>query len=77
MLVSVINSSGHPGEVGIAVLFGITLVPLLVTPVLTYFLHGHYQEECKKLWGGLRKYLMPMKDPSTTGMCFFLILYFP
>ncbi|XP_028394029.1 tachykinin-like peptides receptor 86C [Dendronephthya gigantea] len=70
MLVSVIPSGGHPGEVGIAVLFGITLVPLLVSPVLTYFLHGHYQEECKKLLGDLNKYFiyfMSKKNPSTTG----------
>ena len=58
MLSSNVSSDNHPGETGMAVLFGITLIPLLASPVITYILHGHYREECKKFFGDIQTYLM-------------------
>lgn len=68
MFVSNISSDKHPEETGIAVLFGVTLVPFLVSPMVTYVLHGHYQEECKKFWDGVHKYLTSkIRKPATTA----------
>ena len=58
MLVSNISSDKHPGETGMAVLFGITLIPLLASPVITYVLHGHYREECKKFFKDMQTQFM-------------------
>ena len=58
MLVSNISSDKHSGETGMAVLFGITLIPLLASPVITYVLHGHYRKECKKIFGDIQRYFM-------------------
>jgi hypothetical protein len=61
-LLSNISSDKHPGETGIAVMFGVTLVPLLASPVITYVLCGHYQEQCKKIFGVVRNYLEAKTD---------------
>ena len=58
MLVSNVSSDKHPGETGVAVLFAIKLLPLLFSPVITYILHGHFQDECKEFCGNVRKHLI-------------------
>ena len=66
MLVSNISSDKHPGETGMAVLFGITLIPLLASPVITHILHGHYRDEFKNIFGCIQTYLMS-RLRKTTG----------
>ena len=68
MLVSNISSDKHPGEAGIGALFGVKLVPLLLSPVVTYILHGHYQEECRTFCGDVQTYLtLKIRKPPTTA----------
>ena len=66
MLISVSALNEPAGEAGIAVMFGVTLVPFFVSPVINYVLNGRYQEECKKFCGSVDNFFMSKITSSET-----------
>ena len=65
MLISIRALDEHVRETGIAVMFGLTLVPFCVSPLITYLLCGHYREECKKFCGSVHNFFMSKITPET------------
>ncbi len=67
MLVSIFLNEGEIGEKAKAVLFGITIIPLLLNPVVTFALRVDCRDESLKYWRHFKKYFTPKKIKKTSG----------
>jgi hypothetical protein len=67
MLVSIFFSEDQPEEKTKAVLFGITLIPLLFNPVVTFAFRVDCRVEFIKYWNYFKECLMPKKIQKTSG----------
>lgn len=67
MLVSTYCEDACPGDKGKVSLFGITLIPMVFNPLVGYFLHGDFRDECTIGWKHLKNIALTKKSGENAG----------
>ena len=67
MFVSVFHAENEPEDKTKVILFGISLIPLLLNPVVTFGLRVDCRNEFIKHWSRLKKRFVAKKNQKTVG----------